>query len=278
MVVASVVVVSLPVSQRTGQQQARVDNASGHRQHRRAGPQAGLQALDHRSQRGRSQLVGAAHEHQVGGLELIGEQILDGADVVEAGVGLALGLQGPCIAHHMARGKGFAIHHRDHRLDAGAGADLGPAEGGHQRLRQGQAAGFHHDAVELVGPLQQAGDRGQKLILHRAAEAAVGQFDQPVLQLAGLTKAACGQEIAIDPDLAEFIDQHRQALAALQQQVTQQGGLAGSEETGHDRDRQPGEGGRGHQPTRADQVQAAPQPRSTAARVRSVVAEMLAAV
>ena len=46
------------------------------------------------------------------------------------------------------------------------------------------------------------------------------------------------QQVAIDGDLAEFIDEQSQAarLATLDQ-AAQQGRLAGTEETGHDRDR-----------------------------------------
>ena len=46
------------------------------------------------------------------------------------------------------------------------------------------------------------------------------------------------QQVAIDGDLAEFIDEQGQAarLAALDQ-AAQQSGLAGTEETGHHRDR-----------------------------------------
>ena len=93
--------------------------------------------------------------------------------MIKAGIRPALGFHRLAIAHHMAGGEGLAIHHRDHRMHAGPGADGGPAEGRHQGFRKGESAGFHHDAVEVVGPLQQAQHGGQEFILNRAAKAAV---------------------------------------------------------------------------------------------------------
>ena len=199
--------------------------------------------------------------------------------MIEAGIRTPLGFDGLGITHDMAGGEGFPIHHRHHGMDTGSGSDGGPAESGDKGFRQGQAAGFHHDAVEVVGPLQQLKHGGQKLILHRAAEAAVRQFHQPALKVVAFAEAAGGQEIAINADLAEFIHHHSEPQAALQEQVSQQGGLAGAEKTGHHRHRQAsGRGGRHGQPTRADQVQAAPRPSSTEARVRRVVVEQAAAL
>ncbi len=129
--------------------------------------------------------------------------------MIEVGIRLALGLQGRRITHHAASGQSFAIHHGHHAAHAGARADLGPAEGLHQRQRQSKSAGFHHDAVELIGSLQQYLHRGQKLILHGAAEATVGQFHHAPLQLLLRAEAAATNQVAIDPDLTEFIHQHR---------------------------------------------------------------------
>ena len=115
--------------------------------------------------------------------------------------------------------------------------------------------------------------------MNRAAEAAVGQFHQATIQFLGITEAAGSQQVAIDADLTELIDQNGEFQPAFQQEVTQQGGFAGAEETGHHGDRQPAGRRDGHaQPTRADQVQAAPRPSNTAAMVRRVVAEQAAAL
>jgi hypothetical protein len=151
----------------------------------------------------------------------------------------ALGFHRLAITHHMTCGKGFAIHHGHHRMDAGTGPDSGPAKRGHQGFGKGQSAGFHHDAVEVVGPLQQAQHGGQELILNGATEATVGQFHQTAIEFLGLAETAGGQQVTIDADLTELVDQHGELQTALQQQVTQHGGLAGAQETGHHGDREP---------------------------------------
>ena len=156
-----------------GQQQKGINPAPGHRQQGRARPQSGPNLADHCLELRGLQTVGPAHEHQVCGFQLILKQILDRRQVIKAGIRPALGFHRLAIAHHMAGGEGFAIHHRDHRMHAGPGADGGPAEGSHQGFRKGESAGFHHDAVEVVRPLQQAQHGGQEFILNRAAKAAV---------------------------------------------------------------------------------------------------------
>jgi hypothetical protein len=46
-----------------------------------------------------------------------------------------------------------------------------------------------------------------------------------------------GKKVPIDPHIAELIDDDRKAQSARQQQVTQEGGFARTEEPGHHRDR-----------------------------------------
>ena len=115
-----------------------------------------------------------ADQHQIGGFELFFKQFLNGRGVIQAWIGQALGLKGFRVGHHMASRQGLAIDHRHHAVDPGSGSNLWPGEGRNQRLRKGEATGFHHDAVELVGPLQQPLHRGQEIILNRAAQAPIG--------------------------------------------------------------------------------------------------------
>ena len=75
--------------------------------------------------------------------------------MIEAGIGLPLGLHRHRIPHHMAGGQGFAIHHRHHRIDADATANFGPTKSFYQGFGQRQSARLHHDAIELVGPGEQ---------------------------------------------------------------------------------------------------------------------------
>ena len=142
-------------------------------------------------------------------------------------VGL-LGLKRRRITHHAAGGKGLAIHHSHHAAHARAGADLGPTKGLHQGHRQGQATGFHHDAVELISSLQQGLHRGQKFILHGAAKATIGELHHTPLQLLLRAEATAADQIAIDPHLTEFIHQHRQAQTTAHKQLAQQRGFSGT--------------------------------------------------
>ena len=168
------------------------------------------------------------------------EQSLEITEVVEARIRQPLGLQRRRIPHHAALREGLSIHHGHHAADAGAGADLGPLKGLHQGHRQGQTAGFDHDAIEVIGPLQQHLHGGQEFILDGAAQASVGQLhhrgrlvDLGVVR----THPAAADQVAIDAHLTELVDEHSEAQAAGEQQLAQQGGFASTEEAGHHGDR-----------------------------------------
>ena len=184
------------------------------------------------------QPVATTDQHQVGRLQLVGEQIVDVGQVIKTRIGLLLGLQGCGIAHHAASGQRLAIHHGHHARHPGSGADLRPLEGLNQGQGQGQAARLHHDAVQLVSPLQQGLHGGQELILDGAAEATVGQLHHAALGFVVRTKPAAANQIAIDPHFPEFIHQHRKTQAAVEQQLAQEGGFTGTKEAGHHGDRQ----------------------------------------
>ena len=76
-------------------------------------------------------------------------------------------------------------------------------------------------------------DGGQEIVGDGAADAAVGEFDD-VLVAAGFD-AAGFQDLAVDADVAEFVDDQREAAAAgVLQQVADHRRLAGAEEAGDD--------------------------------------------
>jgi len=181
--------------------------------------------------------IGPADQHHVCSPELFPKQLVDRIAVVQAWIGLALGLEGLGIGHHMATCQRLPINNGDHRMHAGAGTDLRPAEGGHQRLGQGETTGFNNDAIESVSPRKQILHGGQEVILHRAAETAVGKLDQASIKLLIRAESAGSDQGPIDPDLAEFVDHHGQSLAAVQEQLAQKRGFASTEKTGHHRDR-----------------------------------------
>ncbi len=88
--------------------------------------------------------------------------------------------------------------------------------------------------VERRRALQQRLDRRQEIVGDGAAEAAVGELDD-VLLGAGFD-AAGFEDFAVDPDVAEFVDDQRDAASAgVLQQVADHGGLAGAEKAGDDR-------------------------------------------
>ena len=188
--------------------------------------------------------VGPTHQHKVGTAKLFGEQFLQGTGVIQAGVCQALGFQCRGIGHHRSLGQGLTVHHGDHPIHPDAAADFGPVERRQQGLRQGQTTGFHQNSIQLVGPLQQGLHGGQEIILNGAAETAIGQLHHPPSPFLLRTESAAAQQVAVDADLAKLIHQHGQPQSRVEQQVTQQAGLAGAEKAGDHRHRQAGR--RGH--------------------------------
>ena len=177
----------------------------------------------------RRQQVGLVEDHQIGGAELVLEQLLERAVVIERRVGGALRLERRRFAREQAVAHGRRIDHRDHAVDRDAGADLRPLKRLHQRLRQGEAGGLDHDVIGRRHALQQALHGRHEIIGDRAADAAIRQLDDVVLGAGGI--AAAEQQLAIDADLAELVDDQRDAAAAgMAQQVLDQAGLAGAEE------------------------------------------------
>ena len=171
--------------------------------------------------------------------------------MIEAWIGQPLGFEGPGIGHHAACGQGFSIHHRHHPMDPRSRADFWPGKGRQKRFRQGKTTGFHHNPIDLVGPIQQPLHCGQEIVLDCATQAAIGQLHQPAIKLLVWAEAAATQEIAIDPHLAKLIHHHGEPLAAVEQEVPEQGGLAGPEKTCHHGDGQTGWGGQRHRDLQA---------------------------
>ena len=120
------------ISAAGGQQEERIHPAPGHWEHGRARPETGANLANNLLQLGDLQPVGPADQDEIGGLKLILEEILDRPQVIKARVRPALGIHCLGITDHMSRREGFAIHHRDHGMHAGPGADGGPAEGRHE--------------------------------------------------------------------------------------------------------------------------------------------------
>ena len=121
--------------------------------------------------------IRAADQHQIRHLKLFKEEILNGVVMVKAGIIQPLLLEGLSIENDLLLGQSLAIDHRHHAADTGAVANLRPLKGLQQWLRQGETTGFDDDAIELIGALQHALHRGKEIVLHRAAQATISQFD-----------------------------------------------------------------------------------------------------
>src|SRR5262249_12802100 len=81
--------------------------------------------------------------------------------------------------------------------------------------------------------IEQAADRRHEVVGDGAAQAAIGQLDDAVLRT-GFDAAAL-QDFAIDADVAEFVDDHREpATAGVLQDMPHQGGLTGTQEARDD--------------------------------------------
>ena len=94
----------------------------------------------------------------------------------------------------------------------------------------GHAGGLDQDHVELVAALAELGQDADEIAAHAAADAAVVQLEDFLVGL--------DDELVVDADLAEFILDHRDALAVvLGEDAVEQRGLARAEKAGDDGDR-----------------------------------------
>ena len=139
-----------------------------------------------------------------------------------------------------------AVHHGNDVVEReqGLAVSLGVVAEGRDGVGDGDgladAGGLDDDVVEVAGfgdALQLVGE----VFGQRAADAAVGEGDEVVC----LGKAAVGDKIGIDVDLADVVDDHGGTDTAIVfEDMVEQGGLAGTEVAGehHDLDRLVGHG------------------------------------
>ena len=158
--------------------------------------------------------------------------------MIQAWIGLSLGLEGTGIGNDTSATQCLTVDNGHHARHTGLGANLGPAEGLHQGHGQGEATGFDDDSIELVSALQQLLHDRQKLVLDGAAEATVGQLNDPSVELILRAKAAAADQIAIDPHLTKLVHQNGKPQATGDQQLTQQCRFTSAKKPGHHRDRE----------------------------------------
>ncbi|KAG5721817.1 hypothetical protein E4T56_gene9134, partial [Termitomyces sp. T112] len=151
--------------------------------------------------------VDLGQQHHVGAGELILEDFSQRDFVFDARIGKALRLQRGQIGRETPRRHRPGIGQRQHAIDRDPAAD--------------------------GGPRQQPFDRGNEIIGHRAADAAIGQFDDIFRR--AIRYGAGLQNIAIHPQRAEFIDHHGQpAPPGMADQMADQRGLSGAKKAGDD--------------------------------------------
>ena len=153
---------------------------------------------------------------------------------------VALVEQQDVAVHHLGPGD-FAIENliaevlridqRDDRVEARGITQIAAQEGHRHGQGVGEAGGFHHQVVHRVWAIQDAIHRIEKLAIDGAADAAVAQLHHVF--------AGGDDQVVVDPDLAEFVHQHRRFHTLLvAEDVVEQRGFAGSQESGEDRHRQ----------------------------------------
>jgi len=106
-------------------------------------------------------------------------------------------------------------------------------EGLHQRLGQREARGLDDDVLDRGLARKNGVERRHELVGDGAAEAAVGELDNVLLRAGDV--AAALEQLAVDADVAELVDDHREPAARhIGEHVADERGLAGAEEAGDD--------------------------------------------
>src|SRR5262249_19858762 len=121
------------------------------------------------------------------------------------------------------------IGHGNNRIDAKPVAKFRPQESQNYWERISQSAALDHQMIYFMTAFQHPKDCIHEIVVKRATDAAVGQFEHCIV--------ARDNEVAVEPDLVDFIDHHCNADSRLaRKDVVQQCGLAAAEKPGNDRD------------------------------------------
>ena len=183
----------------------------------------------------RADQVGLVEHDEIGAEKLVLVDFLERIVVIERRIGGALLGDARRIVGEATLGDGRGVDDRDDPVDGEPRAQFRPVEGLDERLRQSEAGGLDDDVVGPRLARQQRRHRGGEIVGDRAADAAVGELDDRLAR-AGRIGAAL-EQVAVDADVAEFVDDEREAPAAgVGEQVTDQRRLAGAEKAGDDGD------------------------------------------
>ena len=205
---------------------------------RRAGVELGQQRTE-RGQLAGAHEVGLADDQHVGELDLLDQQVIDGAVVILVQREVAVP---ELVALAEVLREGRRVDDRDHGVQLGEVpepfallVDERERLGHRHRLRDPRR--LDQQVVEPAAA-GQLGDLFQQVFAQRAADAAVLHLHELLLG-AVQRGAAVSDQRSVDVHRAHVVDDHRdpQALAVVED-VLEQRRLAGSQETGQDRHRQ----------------------------------------
>ncbi|RMQ95667.1 hypothetical protein ALP94_05660 [Pseudomonas savastanoi pv. glycinea] len=192
----------------------------------------------HRSQTGRVDHVGLVEDDQIGAGQLIGEQLMQWRFMIQVRIKLALSIDlirecSKCTCKYCR-----AVDDGNHRIDGAGVTNFWPLEGLYQWFWQGQTRCFDEDVIQIATTRNQFTHDREELFLHGATKTAVGQLINATNRLFfGATNGALFEDFAVDAQLAELIDDNRNAPTfRVIQHVAQQGGFARTEEAGNDSD------------------------------------------
>ena len=155
--------------------------------------------------------VALRKDDEVGAGDLILEDFLDRIVMIQRCIPGALRCKRVEIGGDLASGEGCAVHHGHHAVDRHAALHGRPLEGLDEGLGQREAGGLDDDVVDPRRPRQDLVQRRHEIVGHRAADAAIRQFDDVLLRTG--FDAAAPQDLTVDADIAEFVDDQRQAFA-----------------------------------------------------------------
>ena len=151
--------------------------------------------------------------------------------MIERLVGFPLGVHLVHIGGKAAIGDRPGIDHGHHAIDRHTLADFRPVECADQRLRQRQPGCLDDDMIGFAVALEQGCHGRHEVVRHRAADAAIGEFDDIVYRTGLL--AATFQHLAIDTEIAKLVDDERNAFAVRRlQKIADQSRFTGTEKAG----------------------------------------------
>ena len=152
--------------------------------------------------------VRLVEDDHVGAEHLILEDFLERIVVIDGRIVRALPRERLGIVRETALDDRRAVHHGDDAVHRQMRADGRPVERLHQRLWQRETRRLDEDVIRARLAREQRLHRRHEIVRDRAAQAAVGQFDD-VLFRAGFD-AAAAQNLAVDADIAELVDDERE--------------------------------------------------------------------